>query len=71
MQSAIAQHQQQNQSLQCDSANALASLDENHCKEVAELQVGCFCRHINILTCIDRTIWYLIVKRPKQRPALK
>ncbi|KAG1774993.1 hypothetical protein EV702DRAFT_1199843 [Suillus placidus] len=38
MQSAIAQHQQQNQSLQRDSANALASLDENHRKEVAELQ---------------------------------
>ncbi|KAG1778624.1 hypothetical protein EV702DRAFT_1044486 [Suillus placidus] len=38
MQSAIAQHQQQNQSLQHDSANALASLDENHRKEVAELQ---------------------------------
>ncbi|KAG2028902.1 hypothetical protein BDR03DRAFT_988104 [Suillus americanus] len=38
MQSAIAQHQQQNQSLQHDSANALTSLDENHHKEVAELQ---------------------------------
>ncbi|KAG1797460.1 uncharacterized protein HD556DRAFT_1441019 [Suillus plorans] len=38
MQLAIAQYQQQNQSLQRDNANALASLDQNHRKEVAELQ---------------------------------
>ncbi|KAG1825228.1 hypothetical protein DFJ58DRAFT_738565 [Suillus subalutaceus] len=38
LQSAIAQHQQQNQSLQDDSTNALTSLDENDRKEVAELQ---------------------------------
>ncbi|KAG1802903.1 uncharacterized protein HD556DRAFT_1437962 [Suillus plorans] len=38
MQSAIAQYQQQNQYLQRDNANALASLDQNHRKEVAELQ---------------------------------
>ncbi|KAG1905192.1 uncharacterized protein F5891DRAFT_1183129 [Suillus fuscotomentosus] len=38
MQLTIVQYQQQNQSLQCDNANALASLDQNHRKEVAELQ---------------------------------
>lgn len=71
MQLAIAQYQQQNQYLQRDNANALASLDQNHHKEVAELQVGCFCCHINILTCIDRTIWHLVFIKPKPKPALK
>ncbi|KAG1822762.1 uncharacterized protein BJ212DRAFT_1296730 [Suillus subaureus] len=38
MQSVILQYEEHNQSLQCNNANALTSLDKNHHKEVVELQ---------------------------------
>lgn len=67
MQSAITHYRRENEFIQRNKAETLASLDQHHQKELADLQVGFLPCYITNLTFSGRTRWRLVFKMHSAR----